>query len=123
MSALLEAAIASGTNSTVVGEPHLSGALQALATLALLAAAFWLVWRLRRAGSPGSLGNGRLHIEERVRLDLRSALLVVRVDDRRLLLATSEHGPARLITELASGASSEAAASGGAGRASAAERA
>jgi flagellar biogenesis protein FliO len=103
MSALLEAAIAAGPPRVAeASRADAFGALQALATLALLAAAAWLVWRLRQRSLVGAAAHGRLAIEERVRLDLRSGLVIVRIDDRRLLLATSEHGPARLIAELAS---------------------
>ena len=91
MSALLDA----GTSSLA----WLS-ALQALVALGLLLA---VVWYARRALLRGNLlgrRSGELKLEERLGLDLRNALVVVRIGDRRLLLATSDHGPARLIAEL-----------------------
>lgn len=73
--------------------------LSALCALALLAALTWLVLRLRT--SAALRGSANLRIEERVALDLKGSLLIVRVDSRRLLLATSDRGPARLLAELA----------------------
>ncbi|MDB4975051.1 MAG: hypothetical protein JWN48_3392 [Myxococcaceae bacterium] len=78
--------------------------LQAFAALALVSA---LVWFGRRALTRGGLlgrRSERLRVEERIALDLRNALVVVRVQDegraRRLLLSTSDRGPARLLLEL-----------------------
>jgi hypothetical protein len=47
------------------------------------------------------VGAGKaVQIEARLPLDTRSALLVVRVEGRRLLLATHSQAPARLVAEL-----------------------
>jgi len=76
-------------------------ALQALAALALLLAVAWYARRALLRGSLLGRRNGQLQLEERLGIDLRNALVIVRIADRRLLLATSDHGPARLIAELA----------------------
>ncbi len=78
---------------------ELFGLAQALCALGLLGA---LVWLVRRTGF-GVLAphkNRLLVIEERLPLDLRSGLVIVQAEGRRLLLATSDHGPARLLLEL-----------------------
>ena len=98
MSAPLEAAIAASTTSL---SADVMGAAQGLATLALVASVAWLVLRLRAQGLSGRAQGQQLQVEERVVLDPRSALVIVRVEDRRLLLATSDQGAARLIAELA----------------------
>ena len=78
------------------------GLLQALAALSLMFALFWFGRRALLRGNLFARRSERMQIEDRIALDLRNALLIVRVEDRRLLLATGEHGPARLIAELAS---------------------
>jgi flagellar biogenesis protein FliO len=72
---------------------------QALCALLLLGA---LVWVVRRAGFGVLLPrkNRLLAIEERLPLDLNGALVIVRVEGKRLLLSTSGSGPARLLAEL-----------------------
>jgi flagellar biogenesis protein FliO len=80
------------------GGSDLFGLAQALCALALIGGLFWLV-RRARYGSP-FVKNRTLEIEERLPIDMRSGLLIVRAEGRRLLLAVSDHGPARLITEL-----------------------
>ena len=80
--------------------PPLPGLVQALAALVLM---FGLVWYGRRALARGSLFSRRsaqMRVEDRIAIDLRNALVIVRVEERRLLLALSDHGPAQLITEL-----------------------
>jgi flagellar biogenesis protein FliO len=74
-------------------------ALQALAALALVAGMWWLLKHgpMLRPGARGT----NLQVEERIALDGQSALLIVRVDARRLLLATSKGAAARLVCELA----------------------
>jgi flagellar biogenesis protein FliO len=89
MSAVLDAGTTSG----------LLSALQAISALALLAAVFWLGRRLLANAQTGRRSASML-VEERLGLDLKNALLIVRVGERRLLLATGEQGPARLLTEL-----------------------
>jgi flagellar biogenesis protein FliO len=79
---------------------ELFGLAQALSALALLLAAVWLVRRLRTGGGFGAHKNRLLAIEERLPLDLRGGLVIVRAEGRRLLLSVSDHGPARLLTEL-----------------------
>lgn len=77
------------------------GLAQALSALLLLAALIWLIRRLRVDSTFFSARkNGLLAIEERLPLDLRSGLVIVRVEDKRLLLSTSDQGPARLLMEL-----------------------
>ncbi|MDB4989736.1 MAG: hypothetical protein JWN04_4914 [Myxococcaceae bacterium] len=76
------------------------GLMQALAALAVV---FALVWFGRRALAGSSLfgrRSERMQVEERLALDLRNALVIVCVEERRLLLSTSDHGPARLVAEL-----------------------
>jgi flagellar biogenesis protein FliO len=76
------------------------GLAQALCALALLGA---LVWVVRRAGFGVFVPrkNRLLAVEERLPLDMRSALVIVRAEGKRLLLATSDSGPARVLAELA----------------------
>jgi flagellar biogenesis protein FliO len=79
---------------------YLSGQLQALAALGVVAAFAFLVLRfgaLRAALGPR---GQRLSVEDRLRLDARSQLLIVRVERRRLLIATHTEGAARLLAEL-----------------------
>ena len=79
----------------------LLGVLQALAALVLI---FALVWFGKRALARGSLFSRRsahMHVEDRLAIDLRNALVIVRVEDKRLLLSLSDHGPAQLLAELA----------------------
>lgn len=75
-------------------------ALQAFAALLLVAAGVWYARRFLLGSNVTGKRGGRMKIEERLGLDLRNGLLIVRIDERRLLLATSDRGPARLITEL-----------------------
>ncbi|HEX5661650.1 MAG TPA: flagellar biosynthetic protein FliO [Polyangiales bacterium] len=86
---------------------ELYGLAQALCALALLGA---LVWVVRRAGFGVFVPrkNRLIEIEDRVALDMRSALVVVRAEGRRWLLATSDQGPARVLAELAPEASERA---------------
>ncbi|MET0285156.1 MAG: flagellar biosynthetic protein FliO [Polyangiales bacterium] len=75
------------------------GLAQAICALLLLGA---LVWLVRRTGF-GVLvprKNRLLEVEERLPLDLRNGLVIARVEGRRILLAVSDHGPARLLLEL-----------------------
>jgi flagellar protein FliO/FliZ len=92
MSSLLSA-------SAALGE-YLSGLLQALAALAAVAACAWLA--LRFGALRGALGarSQRLSVEDRLRLDARSQLLIVRVEQRRLLIATHTDKAACLLAEL-----------------------
>jgi len=86
-----------------VGTPTLGAEIfataQALAALLLVGALAWVAFRvLPRRRTTGALGA--IEVEARLPIDLRNALVIVRVEERRLLLATSDHGPARLVTEL-----------------------
>lgn len=83
--------------------------LQALLALGALLALAWFGRRALLRGSLLGRRHGQLELEERLGIDLRNALVIVRVEDRRLLLATSDHGPARLITELGLPSTSEVA--------------
>lgn len=84
-------------NATLGAE--LFATLQAIVVLALVVAVAWTVRRVLRQARR-TRGTEQLAIEERLSLDLRNALVIVRVAERRLLLATSDHGPARLVAEL-----------------------
>ncbi|HYJ08685.1 MAG TPA: flagellar biosynthetic protein FliO [Polyangiaceae bacterium] len=89
MRAVLDAGLTSGLLST----------LQAVSALVLVAMLVWLGRRVLMATQAGRRGSSHMLIEERLALDLKSALLIVRVGDRRLLLATGD-GAARLLIEL-----------------------
>lgn len=81
--------------------PAFFSLLQALAALALMLALVYWLRRLLLSGNLQRRRSERMQLEERLNLDLRNALVVVRVEGRRLLLATGDHGPARLLCELA----------------------
>lgn len=85
---------------------ELFGLAQALSALALVFALVWLVRRLRVGAPFAARGARLLAIEERLPLDLRSGVVIVRAEGRRFLLSVSDQGPARLLTELASPAPS-----------------
>lgn len=88
------------TASESLGEAYATGLLEAVVALLLVAGLAYL--SLRFAGGRGLFGgrNKQLAIEESLRLDGKSALLVVRVEGRRLLLATHPHAAPTLLTEL-----------------------
>ncbi len=96
MGALLEAG-----NTSLFGE--IFAVLQALCALALVAALVWFGSRALRSGRFGGRRSEHIRVEERVALDMRNALVIVCVEQRRLLLATSDQAPARLIAELTPG--------------------
>lgn len=73
--------------------------LQALSALAVVALVIWLARSGFARLYPGKRGT-RMQIEERLALDVKNALVIVRVDERRLLLATHDREPARLLREL-----------------------
>lgn len=101
LGALLQTSIAPGAQATDVGAGSaVFSALQAVAALLLVLAVAWYARRFLLGGGLSSKRGGRMKIEERLGLDLRNALLIVRVDERRLLLSTSDRGPARLVAEL-----------------------
>lgn len=77
--------------------------LQVLLALALISALAYGVLRVLARRGFGKLGVGPVQVEQRLFLDAQSGLLVVRVEGRRLLLATHRGAPARLITELTQG--------------------
>jgi flagellar biogenesis protein FliO len=79
---------------------ELYGLLQAALALVVVAllAVVCLRWLARRGW--GRNRGTLVEVEERVALDARNSLMVVRVEGRRLLLATHHAGPARLVTEL-----------------------
>ena len=83
--------------------------LQALSALLLVLAVVWYARRVLLGGGLLGKRGERMKLEERLALDLRNALVIVRVDERRLLLAVNDRGPARLITELAVGERDESA--------------
>lgn len=84
---------------------YLSGLLQALAALGVVAAFAFVALRLGALRGALSARGQRLSVEDRLRLDARSQLLIVRVEQRRLLIATHADGAARLLTELGEAAS------------------
>ena len=92
MGAVLDAA-----DGSIVGGAL--GALQALSALALVACLLWVGRRLLGRGLLARPSQ-RMQVEDRLPLDLRHALLIVRVEQRRFLLATSDQRPASLIAEL-----------------------
>ena len=67
-----------------------SPALPITPTLVLLALAALAMW-LRRWRQRLPSGNGRLAVVERIALGRGKELCLVRIDDRELLLACSEH--------------------------------
>ena len=89
-------ALLAAENATLGAE--ILAVLQAFALLALVGLCAFTVRRVLKSARERS--GVRLAVEERLSLDLRNALVIVRVDERRLLLATSDRGPARLVTEL-----------------------
>jgi flagellar biogenesis protein FliO len=91
VSALLEA----GTG------PAFYAALQAALALAGVLAVVWLGRRALLQGVLLGRRGEHMKLEERLALDPRNALVIVRVEQRRLLLATGASGVPRLIGELA----------------------
>jgi flagellar biogenesis protein FliO len=77
-----------------------SGLLQALSALALLSAGAYVVLRAAAQRGWGAAAKGALQIEQRIALDQHSALVVLQVEGRRLLLAVHRHAAARLLIEL-----------------------
>lgn len=76
--------------------------LQAVVVLAITAGLAYLSLRFGAArGLLGASRSKRLQIEDSLRLDARSRLVIVQVEGRRLLLATHTQGAARLVLELA----------------------
>lgn len=76
--------------------------LQAVVVLGLTAALAYLT--LRFGAARGLLGRTRgklIQIEESVRLDGKSSLLIVRVEGRRLLVSTHAQSTPQLVLELA----------------------
>jgi flagellar biogenesis protein FliO len=101
LGALLQTSITRGAEAIDPGAGSaVFSALQAVAALLLVLAVAWYARRFLLGGGLSSKRGERMKIEERLGLDLRNALLIVRVDERRLLLATSDRGPARLVAEL-----------------------
>ncbi len=99
MGLLLEATRpASGTSQLQL---ELASLLQVLFALVLVSAVAYGVLRALARRGFGKLGVGPVQVEQRLFLDAQSALLVVSVEGRRLLLATHRGAPARLISELA----------------------
>ena len=73
------------------------------AVLVLVATGGLAYVSLRFGAARGLLGVGRgklMQIEDRVRLDARSQLVIVQIEGRRLLLSTHTHDAARLLLEL-----------------------
>lgn len=86
---------------------YTSSLVQAIIVLAATAALAYVSLRFGAARGLLGAGNGKLiQIEDRVRLDARSQLVVVQIEGRRLLLATHTHDAARLLLELGPGTKS-----------------
>lgn len=86
---------------------YASTLLSAIVSLAIIAG---LAYAALRFGPARLWKRGRsksLCVEDNVALDARSSLVIVRVEGRRLLLATHAQETARLITELAPAAPAE----------------
>ena len=75
--------------------------LRAALSLVAVCVVAWVVlrWASRR-GLGGAAGSGRMEVLERLPLDPRRSLHLVRVGERVLVVATGEGAPA-LLTELA----------------------
>lgn len=82
-----------------VGVGSLAGVLQALSALLIVGALTWSLRRWLALGKRRSTGS-TLSVEARLPLHPRGSLVIVQAERRRFLLATHEHGPARLIAEL-----------------------
>lgn len=90
-----------------------SSLLSAVIVLAGTAALAYV--SLRFGAARGLLGVGRsqrMQIEDRLRLDARSQLVIVQVEGKRVLLATHAHEAARLVLELGPTTSSPPAKDG-----------
>jgi flagellar biogenesis protein FliO len=81
---------------------YVSGLLQAALALALVAAFAFLVLRFTSLRALLAQRGKLLSVEESLRLDPRNNLLIVRVEQRRLLIATHTDGAAQLLAELPS---------------------
>lgn len=92
-----------------VGVGSLAGVLQALSALLILGALTWSLRRWFTLGERRRAGE-TLRVEARLPLHPRGSLVIVRAERRRFLLATHEHGPARLIAELQDGPAESALA-------------
>jgi len=75
--------------------------LQTLFALGAVCVLAWVVlrWGARRGIGMGALG-GRVRVLERIALDPRRALYIVKVGDRVLLLGAGDGGSPALITEI-----------------------
>src|SRR5687768_3493624 len=92
MGALLQAdTLASG---------YVAGLLQAVLALAVVAGVAYLGLRLGPRAGLFSRRGKLLAVEETLRLDARSSLLIVQVEGRRMLVATHNQAGATLLTEL-----------------------
>lgn len=83
---------------------YLSGLLQAVLALALVGVAAYGALRLLPRGALLGRRGKALVVEESLRVDARSSLLIVQVEGRRLLVATHSTAGATLLAELAPGA-------------------
>lgn len=120
--ALLQAAAAAPAASAVGG--YGASLLQSLLALAAVCLLAWVVLRWISARGlpglaplPGARGPRRLEVVERLPLDGKRALWLVRADGRTLLVGTGEGGAPALLGDWAGGAEgevgcAEAAASG-----------
>jgi flagellar biogenesis protein FliO len=89
---------------------YLAQMLQALFALAGVCVLAWAVLRMlarRGFGVGAPRGPSGVHVVERIPLDARRALFVVRAGERTLLLASGDAGAPRLITELSADASED----------------
>src|SRR5690349_6800430 len=90
---------------------YTSSLVQGLVVLAATAALAYVSLRFGAARGLLGAGSGKLiQIEDRVRLDARSQLVLVQVEGRRLLLALHTQDAARLVLELNPGSKTAPAA-------------
>lgn len=88
------------TSEAISTASALGGLLQGvLAVVVVTALIFWALRLLAKRGM-GPFAPGFAQIEQRSSLGGTQALLIVRVEGRRLLLATHPGSPARLLLEL-----------------------
>jgi len=94
---------------------YVAGLLQAALALGLVGGLAYLALRYLPRGTLLGRRGKLLAIEESLRLDARSSLLIVQVEGRRLLVATHSTAGATLLTELDAGAGLEPQATRAAG--------
>lgn len=92
--------------STLLGD-YVRGLLEAMLALAVVAGLAYAALRFLPRGKLFARSSKRLAVEESLRLDSKSSLLIVQVEGRRLLVATHNQAAATLLTELSPDAKSD----------------